>query len=153
MRLPRGVTAFGRSNIPPSLTDFRYFKAVCYEAARRLNGQIAPALSREAGVTPNFHSVSFILPNVAIDVICNRALPLVAVVESFKPGQVAPVFVDVPGLAKILEETGTFHVLQVTELIARLTPNDLSDLDAGEIQQVKYWEPERIGDLVSHFWD
>ena len=44
-------------------------------------------------------------------------------------------------------------VATTTELNRKLADNDLAKLDAAELEQVKYWEPQSVGDVAFNWWD
>jgi hypothetical protein len=150
MILPRGVTGFVDEPLPS--VDFRAFKAVCHEVARRLGGTVVKAESCKGEVTPNFHTALMNLPARSVEVICNQWFPLVACIAPFD-GNWELSYLDVPGMANFIEETGTFKMQSRAEMEARVEPAVVSNLAENEITQMRYWRPRRVGDVVFNFWD
>jgi hypothetical protein len=61
-------------------------------------------------------------------------------------------FTDRFALAQILSAAG-YQVLPAAELRQPLTSADLSDLSAHEHEQIRYWKPQTVGELLFNYWD
>jgi hypothetical protein len=152
MRLPRGVTGFGRVEAGAAPPDFAAFKPACHDAARRLRGTVLRTDSRDGRPTPNFHRVALSLPGGPAEVICNARYPLAAAIRPLEAGSTESTFLDVPGLAEALAEHG-FEVVPVADLNAPVRDEHLAGLASAERQQARYWEPRTVGEVVFNFWD
>jgi hypothetical protein len=152
MVLPRGITGFFGASIPaPPGTDFRAFKALCHEAARRLGGTVLIVeLDRTAR---NFHYAALSFRDRTVAILCNAHFPVVGFARPRQGDSIALSFIDVPELAEVVEELGGYGLLSAAELNARPDDESLSGLAATEIEQVRYWDPERIGDIIFNYWD
>lgn len=150
MKLPAGATGSG----PIRHDDHdvkRAFTAACHAAARRTGGTVAAAW--QAAVTPDFDAILLDYEHERVAVLRHAPLNLAAFVEV--PGdQVEPplAFIDRPRVAQILSETG-FQVLTAAELSQPTASADLSDLTAREHEQVRYWKPATVGELLFNYWD
>ena len=149
MNLPRGVTGF--SDI--SRVEFLQFKRVCINTAR-LTGSVVTAVdSCENKVAPNFHSVTMEMTGTKLSIICNRYYSLVAYIEPLQPGECVLRFLDVIVLTESFRTDGSFEVLTNEFLSSPIEGSVLSQLDSAEMEQVRYWNPKRIGEVIFNFWD
>ena len=149
MKLPAGATGFG----PGKLTGHvdRAFATACHSAARRTGGTVIAA--QPAAVTPDFDAVLLGYGDERVAALRHALLNVVAFIRV--PGEhVEPplAFTDHPRLACTLGEAG-FQILPAADLRQPLTAADLSDLRAEEHQQVKYWNPVTVGELLFNYWD
>jgi hypothetical protein len=62
-------------------------------------------------------------------------------------------FIDAPALAEVFQGFGTYEVCSSAELGVPLKPEACTQLGEAELEQVQYWRPHRVGDLVFNFWD
>ena len=62
-------------------------------------------------------------------------------------------FVQVPRLIEVFRSFGDYNVLEAPELNRPLTGEDTSLLGSAESDQMRYWKPSRLGDLIFNFWD
>jgi len=62
-------------------------------------------------------------------------------------------FVDPTGLAAAFSAATELTPLDAGWLASDLEPELLRDLGRGELDQVKYWNPRRVGDLIFNRWD
>jgi hypothetical protein len=128
------VTGFRRVQAAPLPTsDFGAFKAVCYDASRRLGGLVLLAESCDGKVTPNFHRVG----------VSFRGKPL-------EGGILTLAFLEVPELEGPFVE---WRVLKPGELYAPILPETLSLLSEAERAQVKSWKAKTVGEVIFNFWD
>ena len=151
MKLPAGATGFGPSTQPRGREDTREFLAACHAAARQTGATVTA--SQRAAVTPDFDAVVLAYEHEHVAALRHALLNVVAFVQV--PGDhVAPplAFTDRPGLAQVLGEIG-YQVLPAAELRQPTTSADLSNLTAHEHEQIKYWKPETVGELLFNYWD
>jgi hypothetical protein len=50
-------------------------------------------------------------------------------------------------------ERGGFRLLDVEELSTPLATADTSELTEAELEQVRYWRPSTVGELMFNWWD
>jgi hypothetical protein len=62
-------------------------------------------------------------------------------------------FIAPASLASAFASMTEFHPLDADWLAADLRAELLADLSPAELEQVKYWKPQRIGDVVFNCWD
>lgn len=149
--LVRGITGFRDSSDPPlSSTDRRAFLAALHTAAREVHAVIRSERGRDP--VANFLEMEVTTPDGdELTVLVNDHEPLVA----FSPGSPAPTrFVSYPELALALEAADAqFRVLEPAELNRSVTDSDLTHLGEAELDQVAYWKPQTLGEVIFNRWD
>lgn len=102
---------------------------------------------------PSFHTAVIITSSGCSIVLCHAVLPVVAFVAS-PPDDGAPLpdFTPPPGWAAAFE-MGGFRLLDVDELGMPLASADTSELVGEELEQVGYWRPNAVGELMFNWWD
>lgn len=151
MKLPAGATGFIR---PGQAGDYdaRYFLAACHDAARRTGGTVTA--SQKPGGTPNFHAVVIAYEHERVAVLRHALLPLAAFAQVTRDHvTLPPAFIDHPRLARIVGETTGCLVLSAADLRQPPASADLSQLTAAEHEQIRYWEPATVGELLFNYWD
>ncbi|WP_433288321.1 hypothetical protein [Micromonospora sp. CA-244673] len=150
MQLPPGATGFH-----PSLSqqaDLGEFTAVCHHAARAIGATVTGVTP--AGVTPNFHTVDITHGlHHHIAVLRHIALPFNAFARPQANGDGTITFVDHPDLAAAITNLANVQVLTVEQLRTSLSQVDLSALGPSEHDQIAYWKPNTVGELLFNFWD
>jgi hypothetical protein len=151
VKLPAGATGFGPPE-PGGQADARSFLTACYKAARRSGGKLTRI--NQAGVTPDFHTVVISYDSEEFAVLRHIQLPLLALARPQDSASArTPAFTDYPPLADALTEITGMQVLTAAELHTPLARTDLSQLSQAEHQQISYWKPATLGDLLFNFWD
>ncbi|MER7441838.1 hypothetical protein [Micromonospora avicenniae] len=149
MKLPPGATGFS----PPrgARTDLRAFTAVCHHAARAIGATVTGVTP--AGVTPSFHTLDFADAQHHIAVLRHTTLPFIAFARPHPDGDGMVTFVDHPGLAAAFTNLTDAQALTTRQLQTSLSQVDLSALSPHEHDQVNYWKPTTVGELMFNFWD
>ncbi|MFC7710781.1 hypothetical protein [Micromonospora lupini] len=68
-------------------------------------------------------------------------------------GDVMVTFVDHPDLAAALTNLTDAQPLTAEQLQTNLSQVDLTALSAHEHDQINYWKPTTVGELLFNFWD
>lgn len=156
MKLRPGITGFCTIDDPPlPIVDLKSFRTHCYEAARALGARVLRIDSFEK-IDSNFVMAVVELADGPVAVFLNRHFPVIGFAVPPGAGDVSPLplrFVDCKLLAQEFRATGGYEVLSREELERSLDPNHLQQLLPAEIEQAKYWRPQRVGDVVFNFWD
>jgi hypothetical protein len=151
MKLPPGATGFGPAPRGGS-GDIQAVIAACYHAARQTGGSVSETAT--PGVTPNFYTITVEYPGHAVAVLKHRLLPLLAIAEPRPAGDSGPItFIDQPDLATAIADTSGLEVLAQEQLGTPVSRADLTGLDPDEHQQINYWKPATVGELLFNFWD
>jgi hypothetical protein len=154
VELPHGITGFRDADDPPlPLCDVADFRGHCYAAARTLNGRVVAVEAPSRGVETNFARGVLELPTGRVAVLLNAHFPLIAFAEPPAEGEGFVRFTDSPGLAEAFGNFGIYEVVGASELAAPLTPEQRRRLAPAEREQIEYWQPRRVGDVVFNFWD
>lgn len=148
MRLPPGATGF---HAPGARADVRAFTAVCHHAARAIGGTVTGVTP--AGVTPSFHTVDIAAARHHVAVLRHVTVPFIAFARPRGGDDATVTFVDHPGLAAVLDTLTDAQVLPADELQTPLSQADLTALDRVELDQIRYWTPATVGELMFNFWD
>ena len=63
------------------------------------------------------------------------------------------IFRDRPYLAERIEKYTNYVVLDTAQLSQKLNDELLIDLCSAELEQIRYWTPQYISELVFNWWD
>ena len=143
LTLPRGATGFDAAEVDAGAL-LRTFASFCHQAARAVSGTVLGVTS--AGVTPSFHKAEVRVQHRDVAVLRHVVLPFVAFRD-------AEGFVDHPGLAAAITSVSELRILTRGELETPLSRVDLSGLGREEHDQIAYWQPGTVGDLLFNDWD
>jgi hypothetical protein len=149
--LPKGVTGF---DAPNDGVPVKRFTTACHTAARQARGQVQQVRAAYEQVTPNVHEALVTLRNASetVRVLCNAHHPIVAFTSpATREGDVRLRFVDCPELAAVL--SSEFNILTSQEAGAGVSSDVVAQLGEAELEQMRYWSPRRIGDVIFNYWD
>lgn len=148
--LPRGATGChpGAAQAPD---DLRAFTTLGHYAARATGGTVARVLA--AGVTPNYHRVDIAHRQRLTAVLRHATLPLIAFATPPEDGAFTTAFLDHDGLAAAVGAVSGLRVMTAAGLCTPLAQMDLSELHPAEHDQIRYWQPYTVGELLFNFWD
>jgi hypothetical protein len=154
MELPRGITGFRHVDDPPLPDcDLAAFRGHCHAVARALNGRVIRIETPVRGVESNFARAVLELPSGRVAVLLNSHFPVVTFAEPPAEGGATVRFIDEPGLAEVFRSFGVYEVVGVSELAAPLMPAQCQRLAPTEQEQIDYWRPQCVGEVVFNFWD
>lgn len=83
----------------------------------------------------------------------HTTLPFIAFARPHANGDVSVTFVDHPDLAAALTNLTDAQALTTEQLQTSLSQVDLSALSPHEYDQITYWKPTTLGELLFNFWD
>jgi hypothetical protein len=154
VELLRGITGFRHMDDAPLPTsDVAAFRTHCFTAARLLSGRVSRIESPSDTTGQNFVSVVLELPEGRVAVLLNAHYPVVGFAEPLRESDRQLQFVDIPRLVEVFRNLGVYRVLEASDLEGSATGVDSSQLGPAELEQIRYWKPTRVGDLVFNFWD
>ena len=147
MILPRGVTGFWSVNAAPlPLLDEKAFCQMCYSIALE-NGGTVTELDTDT-YPRNFYSAKLNRYDQSVFVLQNIHYPYAAFAQWDISGRF--VFTGPPDWLRLPEETARF--LSLAEL-----NQDWSGLRGGlskeELEQIRYWNPQTVGEIIFNTWD
>ena len=149
--LPTGITGF---DSPEEGVSVERFRSACQAAVRQAYGKLTQVRAAHEHATTNFHEalVSLHDGKETVRVLCNAYFPIIAFTSpATREGDVRLRFLDCPELARSL--SSEFTVLSAQDAGAGVSPQVISQLGETELAQLKYWKPQRIGDVVFNYWD
>ena len=151
MILPEGITGFfesGRGVAPPAV-DPKSFARACHAAARVVSGSVERF--EAAGIARNYHRAILRQRDAAIAVLCNAHFPWVAFAEASEDLPLR--FLADTALASRIKEAMPCEVMSLSSLEAHPEAELLANLGDVEREQIRYWRPQRIGEIIFNFWD
>lgn len=137
------------------MTDLKAFRRACYDAARRTGGQLAE-LRISGQPSPNFHQGIIAYADRTVAVVCLRDTPLLAVsvprvIEFMPVRETGPLaFIDLPDLTAALAQSAGFRLLTAKELDSRF---DLAKWPQISQHDMRYWQPQTLGEALFNYWD
>jgi hypothetical protein len=149
--LPKGVTGF---DAPDDGVSVKRFTTACQAAARQAHARVNLLRAAYEEVTPNFHEALVALQDgkQAVRVLCNAHFPIIAFASpATHDGDAHLRFLDCPELADLL--SNEFTILSSEEACAGVLPAAVARLGEDELEQMRYWNPQRIGDVIFNYWD
>ena len=147
MILPRGITGFGGINTnPPLFLDEKAFRRMCHALARE-NGGAVTEVDTDTAVR-NFYSAKLSRYDQSVFLLQNIHYPYAAFAQRDASGRFVltqqPEWLQLPeGSVRFLspsELTRDWH-----DLCGELSPEDLD--------QIHYWNPQTVGEIVFNTWD
>lgn len=146
-----GITGFWVAGAQPApRVEQKAVMSAAHSAARQAGRTVGRATWAEHC---SFHEISIARGQSASAVLFNASYPLIAFAALRDEGETRLEFVDDEPLAAAFNALSPFRALSVAELKRPFGPEDLASLNEAECQQVTYWQPATVGDLVFNFWD
>ncbi len=150
MNLPYGITGFYRSedSKPPSVNG-KQFKQLCFDFVPR-NGE------KVISVDPPQYPANFYCAQVAFSgdllyILLNEHYPYLAFASSVEFGDIT--FIDVPALHALFDPY--YQVIDPAELNVSVDHSLIMkmELNRAEVEQIAYWKPRTIGQIIYNHWD
>jgi len=152
MQLPQGITGFrGRNDSVVPATDLAAFKSDCFMIAHALGGSVTKLAVD--GVIANYGCIVLMIQDRDVMVLINVHVPVIAFAEPLARTDHQIIFLDELELANRFRSIGTYTVLDRDELESTVTAEACRMLTGAEQDQIKYWKPARLADLVFNNWD
>ena len=152
-RLPPHITSFFDGGEPPRSLDGATFKKACHQVAHMDGGLVENIELNLVG--RSYYDATIRTRTEHLTVLCNSVYPYLAFVppSSFGPGPTDLTFVKPVHVGSLFSRLTEFQPLDADWLAAELPPDLLADLGRSELEQVGYWKPSRIGDVMFNNWD
>ena len=151
MGLPNGVTGFYNSdtNKPPEV-ERKQFKQLCFYIASCNGGKVIDFSTPQ--YPANFFNVEVEILGNRFYILLNEHYPYLAF-ASFVDETYGITFIDNPIL---YEQFSPFYqVISSEELNIPFNQNMIknSGLNSAELDQLAYWKPETVGQIIFNYWD
>ena len=147
MILSRGITGFWSVNAAPSLfLDEKAFRQMCHALARE-NGGTVTAMDTDTAAR-NFYSAKLSRYGQSVFVLRNIYYPYVVFAQWDASGGF--ILISPPEWLRLPERTVQF-----------LSPDELNqdwhglcgELSPEELKQIRYWNPQTVGEIIFNTWD
>ena len=147
MILPRGITGFGNINTdPPLFLDEKAFCRMCHALAQE-NGGAVTEVDTDTAIR-NFYSAKLSRYDQSVFLLQNIHYPYAAFAQREASGRF--VLTQQPEWLQLPE--GAVRFLSPSELIRDW--HDLcGELSPEELEQIHYWNPQTVGEIVFNTWD
>jgi len=152
MKLPNGVTGFyhSKANKPPQV-DGKQFKQVCFDIASRNGGKVIDFNPSQYPM--NFYKARVEIFNNRFYILLNGHYPYLAFASAVELGNIN--FIDIPVLfeqfSPFYQVIGAVELnIPVSEILGKENENALN---SAELEQLAYWKPKTIGNIIFNYWD
>ena len=147
MILPRGITGFGSINTdPPLFLDEKAFCRMCHALAQE-NGGAVTEVDTDTAIR-NFYSAKLSRYDQSVFLLQNIHYPYAAFAQRDTSGGF--IWISQPEWLQLPE--GSVRFLSPSELIRDW--HDLrGELSPEELDQIHYWNPQTVGEIVFNTWD
>ena len=147
MILPRGITGFWSANTAPlPLLDEKAFRQMCHTLSRKNGGAVTEVDTDTAA--RNFYSAKLSRYDQSIFVLQNVHYPYVAFAQRDTSGGF--IWISQPEWLQLPE--GSVRFLSPSEL-TRDWYDLCGELAPEELEQIHYWNPQTVGEIVFNTWD
>ena len=147
MILPRGITGFGGINTnPPLFLDEKAFRRMCHALARE-NGGAVTEVDTDTAVR-NFYSAKLSRYDQSVFLLQNIHYPYAAFAQRDTSGGF--IWISQPEWLQLPE--GSVRFLSPSEL-TRDWHDLCGELSPEELDQIHYWNPQTVGEIVFNTWD
>ena len=147
MILQRGITGFWNVNTePPPFLDEKAFRQMCRALARE-NGRVLTEVDTDTAAR-NFYSAKLSRYDQSIFVLQNIHYPYVVFAQPDTSGGF--IWISQPEWLQLPEDSVRF-----------LSPSELTqdwhglcgELSPEELEQIRYWSPQTVGEIIFNTWD
>lgn len=147
MILPRGITGFWSANTAPlPLLDEKAFRQMCHTLSRKNGGAVTEVDTDTAA--RNFYSAKLSRYDQSIFVLQNVHYPYVAFAQRDTSGGF--IWISQPEWLRLPE--GSVRFLGPSEL-TRDWHDLCGELGPEELEQIRYWDPQTVGEIIFNTWD
>lgn len=151
--LPRGITGFKHRKDPPLPVSIEkcQFRTDCYQVARQCNAAVS-SIDEPSGVE-NFRTTEFAIGDEKFLSLLNIHFPYLAMAQVRHDGDLTFNFIDVPALASGFRAIDRYQVLTADHLAQPITESMVGNLSKAELLEMKYWNPQTMGEVIFNYWD
>ena len=147
MILPRGITGLGSINTnSPLFLDKKTFRRMCHALARE-NGGAVTEVDTDTAVR-NFYSAKLSRHDQSVFVLQNIHYPYAAFARRDTSGGF--IWISQPEWLQLPE--GSVRFLSPSEL-TRDWHDLCGELAPEDLEQIRYWNPQTVGEIVFNTWD
>lgn len=153
MRLRSGMTGFG-INLDTSYEMY----TDKHDLKKSLSGALAVSGFKvvdfmEARTYDTFHIMRFRRGDDFFCFLCHTVHPLLALVADFNMESYNFDFLSHQEIEKLISQYTRYRFLTSEYLNQSVERDMLEGLSPSELEKVKYWNPNTMGELIFNFWD
>lgn len=147
MILQRGITGFWSVNTePPPFLDEKAFHRMCHALARE-NGGVVTEVDTDTAAR-NFYSAKLGRYDQSVFILQNIHYPYIVFAQRDASGRF--VLIAPPEWLRLPE--GPMRFLSPSEL-NRDWRGLCGELSPKELEQIRYWNPQTVGEIIFNTWD
>ena len=147
MILPRGVTGFESINtVPPLFLDEKAFCRMCHALARE-NGGAVTEVDTDTAIR-NFYSAKLSRYDQSVFLLQNIHYPYAAFAQREASGRF--VLTQQPEWLQLPESPVQFLSFDKLNQDWRSL---CGELGPEELEQIRYWDPQTVGEIIFNTWD
>lgn len=147
MILPRGITGFGSINTdPPLFLDEKAFCRMCHALAQE-NGGAVTEVDTDTAIR-NFYSAKVSRYDQSVFLLQNIHYPYAAFAQRDASGRF--VLTQQPEWIRLPESPVQFLRFDELNQDWRSLRGELSP---EELEQIRYWNPQTVGEIIFNTWD
>ncbi|WP_042221025.1 hypothetical protein [Oceanobacillus manasiensis] len=150
MKLPNGITGFydSKSEEPPRV-DWKPFKQLCYDLALRYSGRVIDFNVAQYPTT--FYFARLEIRDDSFYILLNQYYPYLAFASELNFENIE--FIDRPDIQGQL--SSFYQIIEERKLKEPFNQDVInqSKLNSAELEQIAYWKPATIGQVIFHYWD
>ena len=149
--LPPGITGFRDRSERPRALEPEAFKVACHLVAG-MEGGCVESLDFDL-LARSYYTATVRTRTDQASILCNAIYPYLAFVPPGRIGFTDLEFVAPVSLASVFASLTEFQPLDADWLSDDPTPELLANLADADVEQVKHWKPQRIGEIIFNYWD
>ncbi|MBD8071635.1 hypothetical protein [Bacillus sp. PS06] len=148
MLLPNGITGFYDIQMPPEV-DRKQFKQLCFDFASWNRGKVIDDVTSID--QSNFYYAQIEIEGRLFYILLNKHYPYLAFASEIEFGNIK--FTNNPVHDKPF--SFFYQVLAMDELNVPFNQNQtrIMELNRTELQQIAYWKPKKVGEIIFNYWD
>lgn len=155
MILLNGVSGF---NIPDPAIQINghYFKKICYAIVLKLGGNIISF--NEPEIARSYYEVRINIRDEDLFILLNHVYPFITFASSMEGNGITFVSHDkleqeFAQYYRVLRLNEVDEALVLNEKKGRLIVENHNELNDAELNNIKYWQARRVGEVVFNGWD
>jgi hypothetical protein len=158
--LAKGITGYCDFDA----TDFHFinyklFKSKCYELASKINGKVLYIDDDNHTINRNFRIARINGPSMSIEekcfeVLINLHYPIIGLVKGRESEKFDACFIDLEEVKVFFQDNYLVLSKEKLDEDFNYTSDELNQmLYKHEIEQIRYWKPQKLSEVLFNYWD
>lgn len=147
MVLKRGITGFYNFKEEIILNDSYQFKLICIKFIEKNRGQLIEFNLSQ--LEKNFYYAKCLVNDKHLYILLNAYYPFIAFASSVGYGSIKFIDINIP----VYPLETKYQILNISKLSKQYDIEDLKSLSKIEIEQINYWKPVTVGEIIFNYWD